>query len=120
MIVLMPIFSDCGAKGNKNPKDSLPDIFCQYRILQGQACESCMFANFQLPLLQHYCVWCVYDHDVNIWMLQVGFNPMRVLRKRNKALRKIKKVLKDKDSDITEVRYKTTTNSALYYSFIKI
>ncbi|GLD48060.1 chloride anion exchanger-like protein [Lates japonicus] len=32
----------------------------------------------------------------------VGFNPLRVLRKRNKALRKIKKQLQQKDDDITE------------------
>ncbi|XP_029318026.1 solute carrier family 26 member 3 [Cottoperca gobio] len=32
----------------------------------------------------------------------VGFNPLRVLRKRNKALRKIKKCLQKKDDDITE------------------
>ncbi|XP_067346362.1 chloride anion exchanger-like [Channa argus] len=32
----------------------------------------------------------------------VGFNPLRVLRKRNKALRKLKKMLQDKDDHITE------------------
>ncbi|XP_039647209.1 chloride anion exchanger-like isoform X2 [Perca fluviatilis] len=32
----------------------------------------------------------------------VGFNPLRVLRKRNKALRKIKKLLQKKDDAITE------------------
>ncbi|XP_044042954.1 chloride anion exchanger-like isoform X1 [Siniperca chuatsi] len=32
----------------------------------------------------------------------VGFNPLRVLRKRNKALRKIEKLLQKKDDDITE------------------
>ncbi|XP_038594299.1 chloride anion exchanger-like [Micropterus salmoides] len=32
----------------------------------------------------------------------VGFNPVRVLRKRNKALRKIKKLLQKEDNDITE------------------
>ncbi|XP_041820353.1 solute carrier family 26 member 3 [Chelmon rostratus] len=32
----------------------------------------------------------------------VGFNPLRVLRKRNKALRKIKKLLQTKNPDITE------------------
>ncbi|XP_041834099.1 chloride anion exchanger-like [Melanotaenia boesemani] len=32
----------------------------------------------------------------------VGFNPMRVLRKRNKALRKIKKLLERRDHGITE------------------
>ncbi|XP_023276179.1 chloride anion exchanger-like isoform X1 [Seriola lalandi dorsalis] len=32
----------------------------------------------------------------------VGFNPLRILRKRNKALRKIKKLLQEKDDHITE------------------
>ncbi|KAL3048588.1 hypothetical protein OYC64_007191 [Pagothenia borchgrevinki] len=32
----------------------------------------------------------------------VGFNPLRVLRKRNKALRKIKKLLRKQDGDISE------------------
>ncbi|XP_040885836.1 chloride anion exchanger-like [Toxotes jaculatrix] len=32
----------------------------------------------------------------------VGFNPLRVLRKRNKALRKIRKLLQEKDSHIIE------------------
>uniref|UniRef100_A0A3Q2QTM2 Solute carrier family 26 member 3 n=1 Tax=Fundulus heteroclitus TaxID=8078 RepID=A0A3Q2QTM2_FUNHE len=32
----------------------------------------------------------------------VGFNPLRVLRKRNKALRKIKKLLQTGDHDVTE------------------
>uniref|UniRef100_A0A673CK21 Solute carrier family 26 member 3 n=1 Tax=Sphaeramia orbicularis TaxID=375764 RepID=A0A673CK21_9TELE len=32
----------------------------------------------------------------------VGFNPLRVLRKRNKALRKIKKMLKNSDDHITQ------------------
>ncbi|KAM4523908.1 solute carrier family 26 member 3 [Fundulus diaphanus] len=32
----------------------------------------------------------------------VGFNPLRVLRKRNKALRKIKKLLRKRDHDVTE------------------
>ncbi|KAM4711723.1 chloride anion exchanger-like [Anableps anableps] len=32
----------------------------------------------------------------------VGFNPLRVLRKRNKVLRKIKKLLQKRDHDITE------------------
>ncbi|XP_012723156.2 solute carrier family 26 member 3 [Fundulus heteroclitus] len=32
----------------------------------------------------------------------VGFNPLRVLRKRNKALRKIKKLLRTGDHDVTE------------------
>ncbi|XP_068443139.1 chloride anion exchanger-like [Clinocottus analis] len=32
----------------------------------------------------------------------IGFNPLRVLRKRNKALRKIKKLLQKKEGDVTE------------------
>lgn len=53
----------------------------------------------------------VCKYGVNTWLFQVGFNPLRVLRKRNKALRKIKKQLQQKDDDITEVRHKTATNS---------
>ncbi|XP_034434431.1 chloride anion exchanger-like [Hippoglossus hippoglossus] len=37
----------------------------------------------------------------------VGFNPLRVLRKRNKALRKIKKLLQENDNHSREVRPKT-------------
>uniref|UniRef100_A0A8C4NZN9 STAS domain-containing protein n=1 Tax=Dicentrarchus labrax TaxID=13489 RepID=A0A8C4NZN9_DICLA len=35
-------------------------------------------------------------------LVEVGFNPLRVLRKRNKALRKIKKLLKKSNDDTTE------------------
>uniref|UniRef100_A0A3Q3W8G7 STAS domain-containing protein n=1 Tax=Mola mola TaxID=94237 RepID=A0A3Q3W8G7_MOLML len=35
-------------------------------------------------------------------LIEVGFNPLRVLRKRNKAIRKIKKLLQKGSDDITE------------------
>ncbi|XP_072233158.1 chloride anion exchanger-like [Leuresthes tenuis] len=46
----------------------------------------------------------------------VGFNPLRVLRKRNKALRKIKQMLQKKDLDfaeggLTDLFYSTTDDS---------
>lgn len=44
----------------------------------------------------------------NIWLFQVGFNPLKILKKRNKALRKVKNLLKKSNSDITEVRFYTT------------
>ena len=38
-------------------------------------------------------------------LFQVGFNPLRVLRKRNNALGKIKQMLQKKDLDFAEVRF---------------
>lgn len=38
-----------------------------------------------------------------VLFLQVGFNPLRVLRKRNKALRKIRKMLKKGELQVTPV-----------------
>lgn len=38
-----------------------------------------------------------------VLFLQVGFNPQRVLRKRNKALRKIRKMLKKGELQVTPV-----------------
>lgn len=48
------------------------------------------------------------EPDSNIWLFQVGFNPLKILKKRNKALRKVKNLLKKSNSDITEVRFYTT------------
>uniref|UniRef100_A0AAQ4S9A2 STAS domain-containing protein n=1 Tax=Gasterosteus aculeatus aculeatus TaxID=481459 RepID=A0AAQ4S9A2_GASAC len=42
----------------------------------------------------------------------VGFNPLRVLRKRNKALRKINKRLQKKEDDVTEL-FGTTDGSSM-------
>jgi len=36
--------------------------------------------------------------------MQVGFNPLRILRKRNKALKKIKKLIKKGELTLTSVR----------------
>lgn len=36
--------------------------------------------------------------------MQVGFNPLRILRKRNKAVKKIKKMLKKGELTLTSVR----------------
>lgn len=43
---------------------------------------------------------CIY---LRFPLLQVGFNPLRVLRKRNKALRKIKKLIKKGELTVTTV-----------------
>lgn len=41
--------------------------------------------------------------ELKVLLLQVGFNPLRVLRKRNKALRKIRKMLKKGELQVTPV-----------------
>lgn len=43
-----------------------------------------------------------------VLLLQVGFSPLRVLRKRNKALRKIRKMLKKGELQVTPVCRATT------------
>uniref|UniRef100_A0A3B4ZZC7 Chloride anion exchanger-like n=1 Tax=Stegastes partitus TaxID=144197 RepID=A0A3B4ZZC7_9TELE len=54
----------------------------------------------------------INKHEHNTTMLfQVGFNPLRVLRKRNKALRKIKKLLMKRDHGITEVKQCNTVET---------
>lgn len=69
------------------------------------------------------------EPDSNIWLFQVGFNPLKILKKRNKALRKVKNLLKKSNSDITEVRFYTTrllggllvtTKTIVFIYFFKI
>uniref|UniRef100_A0A8B9HFG0 Chloride anion exchanger-like n=1 Tax=Astyanax mexicanus TaxID=7994 RepID=A0A8B9HFG0_ASTMX len=45
-------------------------------------------------------------------LIQVGFSPLRVLRKRNKALRKIRKMLKNGDLQMTPMGLKTVDFSS--------
>lgn len=49
----------------------------------------------------------------NLLSYQVGFNPLRVLRKRNKALRTIRKLLKKGDLQWTTVRQAMTLSLSL-------
>lgn len=44
------------------------------------------------------------EANSNAWLFQVGFNPLKILKKRNKALRKVKNLVKKSNYDITEVR----------------
>lgn len=48
------------------------------------------------------------EANSNAWLFQVGFNPLKILKKRNKALRKVKNLAKKSNYDITEVRCYTT------------
>uniref|UniRef100_A0A665UD42 Chloride anion exchanger-like n=1 Tax=Echeneis naucrates TaxID=173247 RepID=A0A665UD42_ECHNA len=52
-----------------------------------------------------YYIICIYV----IYVAQVGFNPLRILRKRNKALRTIRKLLKKGDLQWTSVSFLNTS-----------
>lgn len=80
-------------------KDKLVEAVCMTRVLSSAS------VCFSLGVSE-------YKHAAHS-VLQVGFKPMRVLRKRNKALRKIKKLFETMDNGITEVRTQISADASL-------
>lgn len=106
--------------------DTVTHLLCKCWVLQEQAGGSCKYDwdSFFLVHIQNgkchkkslydetswkmeICLSYLRPVSALIWkplFYQIGFNPLRVLRKRNKALRMIRKLLKKGDLQWTTVR----------------
>lgn len=118
-------------------QDTVTHLLCKYRLFQEKAGRSCKYnvLCFSLWLFSLVYKQTQRYFKENIFVklfpsslenfpltyflsYQVGFNPLRVLRKRNKALRVIRKLLKKGDLQWTTVRQAMTLS--LFLSLVWI
>lgn len=99
-------FSDVWTKRDKNLPGTFTYLLCQCWFLQEEDDRSCMYGTYTV-LPSTVAIFLLFSWNKSRMMsknvFQVGFNPLRVLQKRNKAIKKIKKMLQEKDQDIKEV-----------------
>lgn len=100
----LQIFEPKGVKIFKIPS---PLFFANIEFFKEKLREAVRKARI---ISQLCCTWAfsLNKANSNAWLFQVGFNPLKILKKRNKALRKVKNLAKKSNFDITEVRCYTT------------